>query len=279
MTGLASLGLESVLWCYICVGMRLGPILMTLPPFASFGVSWFNRALLISIVCLSVTPILGFDHAMVPQTIGVGIGVLASELAFGAAIAVSIHFFLAAFQTVGSMLAEMVGLSLEGAEAETPTGNHVQRILVWSVTSLFVLSGSHRWALQLVMDSFDQIAVGSQIDVVELFYQVPMRFGHALSIALRLSLPAATVLFLIGIAKFWILRSLKAWDNLAVAAPLVALGLVWSMLLSLSAIGWLYQHEIAAWMDQTQRSVLESQRWSSSNDLQTFGKPTVGADG
>lgn len=265
MSALPAGGLESILWCYVCLGMRLGPSLVSLPPFSSAGVSLPVRLLLLSIVTLSVTPLLGMQLSIQsPQTLGIGIGVLVSELVFGAAIALSIHLFLAAFQTVGATLADLSGLSLDDAGDDAGIGNQVQRILVWVAGVLFVLAGGHRWALQLVIETLDRFPLGSSVDPTELLYEVPLRFGQALSIAIRLAFPAAMVMFAIGWARAWISRSLAAWDRLAVAGPLQVVALAWGLLMSFSAMGWLYQHELALWVDQQKRAVLEPLQWSSA---------------
>jgi len=126
--------------------------------------------------------------------------------------------------------------------------------------------------LQLVIETFERFPLGSAMDSTELMYQVPLRFGQALSIAIRLALPSAVVLVAIGMAKAWIARSLSAWDRGGLGGSLQAIGLVWGMLLTLSAMGWIFQHEIADWMDQTQRSVMEPERWSSSSDAGLVGE-------
>ena len=62
-------GLEQLVWCYVCVAMRLGPILATLPPFSFRGVSWLVRALLLTMVSLSVTPLVSMEVSIqVPET-------------------------------------------------------------------------------------------------------------------------------------------------------------------------------------------------------------------
>ncbi len=273
LSGLTLSGLEGIVWCYVCVAMRLGPTLVTLPPVSLCGVSWLVRGLLLSMVCLSVTPLIGMQVPVeIPGTLAIGIGVLVCEFLFGASIALSIHLLLAAFETVGNTLADLSGLRVELAPDEAQAGNQVERILVWVAGAIFVLAGGHRWALQLVIETFERFPLGSAMDSMELMYQVPFRFGQALSIAIRLALPSAVVLVAIGMAKAWIARSLSAWDRGGLGGSLQAIGLVWGMLLTLSAMGWIFQHEIADWMDQTQRSVMEPERWSSSSDAGLVGE-------
>jgi hypothetical protein len=83
----------------------------------------------------------------------------------------------------------------------------------------------------------------------------------------------------LGVAKAWIMRALRTWDNYAIGGPVQVVGLIWGLLLSISSMGWLFQHEIAIWMDKTQRTVLEPQQWSSSKDSSTSRSPAVGKDG
>jgi len=280
MNAMIAIGLESMLWCYACIALRLLPILATLPPFSFGAVSWMLRGLLLSMVCLSITPLMGLQIRIeLPSTLGVGLGILTSEFLFGAAIALSIHLFLSAFQTVGNSLAELSGLSLDDTSDDAGIANQIQRTLAWVAGTLFVLCGGHRWALKIVLESFDRFPLGSGLDTTELLYQVPLHLGQALSIALRIALPAALVIVLVGIAKSWIMRSLRAWDNIAIGAPIQTVGLVWGLLLSLSSMGWLFQHEIAAWMDKTQRIVLEPQQWSSSKGTSSAESQRVGKDG
>lgn len=273
MMGSLPSGLEAVVWCYACLAMRLGPMLATLPPFSLSGISWMIRALLLSMVCLSITPLIGSQVSIdTPKTVGMGLGVLVCEFLFGAALALSLHMFLSAFQTVASTLGELSGFGMDDQADSGGIGNLIQRIFVWTACALFVLSGGHRWAMQLVFASFEQLPLGLSFDVSDWLYEVPLRFGNALAIALRLALPAAVVLVAIGTARAWVTRGLSAWDRLAVAGPLHSWGLVWGLLLSLSSMGWLYQAEIATWMDQTHRSLLDPQRWSSSSETQVAGE-------
>lgn len=280
MNIIVAAGLESTLWCYVCLAMRLGPILATLPPFSFGAVSWMLRCLLLSMVCLSITPLMGQPLPIeIPVNIGVGLGVLTSEFLFGAAIALSIHLFLSAFQTVGNSLAELSGLCLDDHSDDAGIANQIQRVLAWVAGALFVLCGGHRWALQIVLDSFDRFPLASGFDTTELLYEVPLHFGQALSIAVRIALPAAMVMVFLSIAKAWIMRALRAWDHFAIGGPLHLVGLAWGLLLSISSMGWLFQHELAVWMDKTQRTVLEPPQWSSSNDSSNPRSPGVGKDG
>lgn len=268
-------GLEGLVWCYVCVAMRLGPILATLPPFSFPGVSWLVRALLLSMVSLSVTPLVAMQVSVqLPETIVSGIAVLLGELILGASIALSVHFFLAAFQTVGNTLTELGGQGSIDEPDDQGVSNQVEKILVWVSGAMFVLAGGHRWVLRLVIETFERLPLGSGLDPTQWLYELPFRFGYALSIAVRVALPAALVMLVVGIAKVWITRSLSAWDRQAVGGPLQLIGLVWGLVLSLSAMGWVFQHELADWIDQTQRTMIEPQRWSSSRE-----DPRVGADG
>jgi len=275
MNGFAMHGLEGLVWCYVCVAMRLGPILATLPPFSFRGVSWLVRALLLTMVSLSVTPLVALEVSIrVPETMVSGVAVLVGELILGATIALGVQFFLGAFQTVGNMLAELGGQGLVDAQDDQGVSNQIEKILVWVSGALFVLVGGHRWVLHLVIGTFERLPLGTSFETNHWLYELPFRFGYALSIALGVALPAAVVMIAVGIAKVWIMRSLNAWDRQAVGGPLQAMGLVWGMVLSLSAMGWVYQYELADWLDQTQRMLIEPQRWSSSGE-----ERSVRADG
>lgn len=275
MKELAAGGVESILWCYACVAIRLGPILLSLPPFASVGVSFPIRMLLLAMISLSITPLVGLGMPFeLPGSAGLGIGLLASELIFGSTIALSIHLFLAAFQTAGNSLSEMSGLRLEQNHEAMEHENPIQRILVLTTGVLFVLCGGHRWALELVLETFDRFPVGSGLDTTDLLYEMTIRFGQALSVALRLSLPAAIVMIAIGIARTWITRGVAAWDRLALGGSVQWVALGWGLLLSLSGMGWYFQEELSIWMDHQQRSVLEPIPWSTSSR-----SPKVSADG
>lgn len=273
MIGPIPSGLEMIVWCYACISLRFGPMLATLPPFSANGMSLVGKALVLSMVCLSITPLIGSQVSIdLPQTFGEGIGVLVCEFLFGAALALSIHLFLCAFQTVASTLGELTGLGGDDAPDAGGAGVLIQRILVWIAGTMFVLSGGHRWAMQLVFASFESLPLGLCFDVSNWLYEVPLRFGQALAIAMRLALPAAVVMVAIGLAKSWIARGLIAWDRLAVAVPLQAMGMIWGMLLSLSAMGWFYQSELANWIDQTQRSMLTPPGWSTSSSTRSAGE-------
>jgi flagellar biosynthetic protein FliR len=255
--------------------MRLGPILATLPPFSFRGVSWLIRALLLTMVSLSVTPLVALEVSIqVPETIVSGVAVLVGELILGATIALGVQFFLGAFQTVGNMLAELGGQGLVDAQDDQGVSNQIEKILVWVSGALFVLVGGHRWVLSLVIETFERLPLGTSFETTDWLYELPFRFGYALSIALSVALPAAVVMIAVGIAKVWIMRSLSAWDRQAVGGPLQAIGLVWGLVLSFSAMGWVYQYELADWIDQTQRMLIEPQRWSSSGE-----ERSVRADG
>ena len=275
MNGFAMHGLEGLVWCYVCVAMRLGPILATLPPFSFRGVSWLVRALLLTMVSLSVTPLVALEVSIqVPETIVSGVAVLVGELILGATIALGVQFFLGAFQTVGNTLAELGGQGLVDAQDDQGVSNQIEKILVWVSGALFVLVGGHRWVLRLVIETFERLPLGTRFETTDWLYELPFRFGYALSIALSVALPAAVVMIAVGIAKVWIMRSLSAWDRQAVGGPLQAMGLVWGLVLSFSAMGWVYQYELADWIDQTQRMLIEPQRWSSSGE-----ERSVRADG
>jgi flagellar biosynthetic protein FliR len=261
-------GIESILWCYLCVAIRLGPMLVSLPPFASAGVSVPVRVLLIAMVSLSITPLVGLQLPIaLPSSPGIGLGLLAMELIFGASIALSIHLFLAAFQTAGTVLADLSGLKLGLDQDQADYENPIQRILVLTTGVLFVLCGAHRWAIEIVLETFERFPVGSGLDPSDLVYEVSLRVGQALSVALRLALPAAIVMISIGMAQTWISRTLAAWDRLALGNSLQWCALLCGLLLSMSATGWFFQDELALWMDQQQRSVLEPIQWSTSSEL------------
>jgi flagellar biosynthesis protein FliR len=210
---------------------------------------------------------------------------LLSELLFGTMLAISMHLFLIVFRTSGHLLGSLAGVNLgSDTESEEENGPLIEKFAVWVSGIVFVLVGAHRWMLNLVLESLRDYPLGAIGNNEQMFSDIgnnwtliPIQFGAALAIGIKLALPAAFLLFVVQLAGEWVRRSLHTWDHAALGGAIPFVGLIAALMVFTSGIGLTFEHEIARWADQVQRNVVEPAAWSNRIEESTNNSSTSAA--
>jgi hypothetical protein len=103
---------------------------------------------------------------------------------------------------------------------------------------------------------------------------IPIQFGAALAIGIKLALPAAFLLFVVQFAGEWVRRSLHTWDHAALGGAIPFVGLIAALMVFTSGIGLTFEQEIERWADQVQRNVVEPAAWSNRIEESTNNSST-----
>ena len=278
--------IESFAWCYVCVALRFGPVFLSFPFLSGAIFSWGTRFLLGLIACCSLVPLLAAGQRVtIHGSMAQILSTLLSELLFGTMLAISMHLFLTVFRTAGHLLGSLAGVNLTSdSESEEENGPLIEKFAVWVSGVIFVLVGAHRWMLNLVLESLRDYPLGAIGHNEQMFSDmgdnwtlIPMQFGAALAIGIKLALPAAFLLFVVQFAGEWVRRSLHAWDHAALGGAIPFVGLIAALMVLTSSIGLTFEQEIAGWADQVQRSVVEPAAWSNRTKESTNEASTSAA--
>ena len=278
--------IESFAWCYVCVALRFGPVFLSFPFLSGAIFSWGTRLLLGLIACCSLVPLLAAGqrvtiHGPMAQILST----LLSELLFGTMLAISMHLFLIVFRTSGHLLGSLAGVNLgSDSESEEENGPLIEKFAVWVSGIVFVLVGAHRWMLNLVLESLRDYPLGAIGNNEQMFSDIgnnwtliPLQFGAALAIGIKLALPATFLLFVVQLAGEWVRRSLHTWDHAALGGAIPFVGLIAALMVFTSGIGLTFEQEIARWADQVQRNVVEPAAWSNRIEESTNNSSTSAA--
>ena len=264
-------------WCYACIALRFGPMIAALPTLSIAGSGWWLRALLISMFCCSITPLMVASVTIeIPENATTAGTLLLGELLFGCSIALATRLFFAGFQTAGNHLVSLSGIELGENQGEDGLSSVVERILFCLIGALFFVSGGHRLLIQLVFETLTTHPIGHLTQSAgttsdlptntDWYRQIALLFGSALSIGVRLAAPAVAILICVQLGTAWLSRCLPAWNRNTLGTSTQMLGLLAGLLVIASGAGWFFQEEITTWMDESSRAISIPSRWSSASD-------------
>ncbi|WP_417669128.1 flagellar biosynthesis protein FliR [Roseibium sp.] len=183
---------------------RIGACLMIIPGFASERVPMRVRLFIAVSVTLALAPLLipKVQPVLSDQSLSVVGGLVFGELVAGFLIGFLGRIFLAALETMATLVSMAVGLSnmpgmaIEGGEALPPLAN----LMTLTATAMIFISNQHWEVLRGLVGSYDVIAVGRIVEAASSLERVSDQLTHTFVLALRICSPFVVYTVVVNLA-------------------------------------------------------------------------------
>ncbi len=256
--GDALLGLLSQpLWVFMTVLARLSPALMLAPPLRSSSVPMRVRALFAIAVAAILSP-LAFRGArpMPADLLNLSIA-MAGEVLLGILLGSIILLAVTSLQLAGQAIGHLAGFDI--AVAFDPSSDEempvVSNLLGLLAMTILLLVGGHRILMECCLESFERYPAGAvyfETDWLEEYEQV---LRHTFVVGIRAAAPLATALLLANMLTGLLARTLPQLNVLAIGFNINALSLLVLLFVAVGSVTWVFQQELAVWIDSCRRVV------------------------
>lgn len=206
---------------------RIAALLMVMPIFGTQLVPTRVRlylSLAISVVLVPTLPPMPLVESISLQAFML----IAQEILIGVMLGFVLQLFFHVFVVAGQILAMQMGLGF-ASMVDPANGISVPVIgqyFTMLVTLLFLAMNGHLVVLEILVESFTTMPVGSGL-LVNNFWELANGLGWVLSSGLRLVLPAITALLIINIAFGVMTRAAPQLNIFSIGFPLtLVLGMV-----------------------------------------------------
>jgi flagellar biosynthetic protein FliR len=208
--------------------VRIGAMLSVLPLFGASSVTPQTRIILTLFITLIVAPNLTLPPPVDPFT-WQGVLFLVQQILIGLVMGTVFLIVFEAFTMAGHMVATGMGLAF-AQMVDPATGVNspvVSQYFTIIASLLFLAMNGHLLVIQVVVDSFEYLPVGTQFLNQESL-RLLVEFGsYIFSAGVLISLPAVTALLLINVSFGVVTRAAPALNIFAVGFPVTLLaGLV-----------------------------------------------------
>ena len=183
---------------------RIGACLMVIPGFGSSRVPMRIRLFIAVSVTLALSPLLVPDiqQVMPDQKLSTVASLIGSELFVGLLIGLLGRCFLAALETLGTLvsmaigLSNMPGMSIEGTEALPSLAS----LLTLTATAMVFITNQHWEVLRGLAASYQTIPAGQGLDVASAIDRFAGQLADAFVLALRVCSPFVIYTVVINLA-------------------------------------------------------------------------------
>lgn len=242
----------------VLVLTRLGMMLMAMPA-VGVGVPRRVRALLALLITMMLVPAVaapaGQDElpqfsALIPLIIA-----MAREAVVGMFIGATVQLVITGFQTGGEIMSGTSGMQLGDAVDPTTSSSMptTARLIGLMVTAIFLAIGGHRWMIGSLVDSFAAMPAGHVVLADSLLETIVSQLVGGMSAGVRIAAPVVAALLLSNLVTGLISRTLPQINVLAIGLPINALTLLMVLALSITSIGYVFQDELVAALEQLER--------------------------
>lgn len=241
-----------LLWVYVSVLARLMPIFVLLLPLRSTVVPLRIRTLLALGSALVLTPSALTAAGPLPASnLLIGIS-LVGELLLGLLLGSLLMCLLLSMRIAGQTIGQLAGLNMTPS-VSTDAPPIVAQLFGWLAGVLLLICDGHRYFVDGCLDSFVAHPVGSVQFQSIWFLELERALHHTFVTGLRIATPLALSLLLANVITALIARSIPQLNLLAVGFSINTLVLMTLLFVSMGSIGWLFQAELAHWIENTQR--------------------------
>ena len=258
LEGDALLGLLSQpIFVFMSVLARLSPALMLAPPFRTTSVPMRVRALIAIAISASLTAtVYSTARPMPPDLLNMSLS-LAGEVLLGLLLASIMVLAITSLQLAGQSIGHLAGFDIASSfdpatDEQMPV---IANLLGYMAMIILLLMGGHRELMKCCMESFHRFPAGAVVPQAEWLAEYELLLRHTFVVGLRAAAPLATALLLANILTGLLARTLPQLNVLAIGFNINALALLVMLVLSLGSVGWVFQHELAAWISGCQQIV------------------------
>ncbi len=264
--------LYPLLWTFLCVLSRIGPLLALMPPIRGSSVPMQVRALIAISIAASLTP-LALENALpLPSALPMLAIQIAKELILGMMLGGSVILIITGLQMGAQIIASLA--SMEMAETADPTTNEsssvIAQIFSWLAMAIFLFVGGHREMLQCCIETFQYYPAGGVLLEESWLMHTHRMLHHAAAIGLRAAAPAAIALILANLTTALLGRTLPQLNIMAIGFNINVIVMTWVLMASIGTVGWIFQREIATWIEETRAVLIVG---SAANDFRPEESP------
>ncbi len=204
--------------------VRISAMFAIIPIFSSRSVSVKFKLMLTVFITLAIAPSLALPPPVDPFT-WQGIMFISQQILIGLAMGLIFLVIFQAFVMAGHMVAMAMGLAFAsmvdpGTGAQSPIVSQYFTIIV---TLLFLALNGHLLVIQVVVESFEYLPIGTSFLNRESLRLV-FEFGSYIFLSgVLIALPAVTALLLVNIAFGVVTRAAPALNIFAVGFPITLL--------------------------------------------------------
>jgi flagellar biosynthetic protein FliR len=246
--------LQGPLWAFLCVLSRTGTLLTMMPPLRGSQVPMRVRALLAIMLAFAVTPLVMTNASPPPNNL-LMMGIqLAKEVLLGVLFGTAIHVVVTGLQFGGQIMSSLASMDLaEGADPTTEeTTSVINQMLSWIAMAMFLALGGHRQLLSCCLDSFSHYPAGAILAEQHWLLHFQELLTHSITIGIRAAAPVAIALLIANLVTAIIGRTLPQMNIMAIGFNINVFVLLLMLVLSIGGMGWIFQNELATWIDRIQ---------------------------
>lgn len=247
--------LTQPVWVFMTVLARIGPVLLLAPPTRSSAVPMRVRAGIALGMAAMLTPI-AFSAArpMPADLLNLSIP-LACEVLLGVLLGSVITLAISCLQIAGQSVGHLAGFDL--ATAVDPTSEEempvISNMLGWLALAILLLLGGHRALLECCLESYQRYPAGGVLFEQSWLDEFVLVVKQTFEIGLRAAAPLATTLLLANLVTGLLARTLPQLNILAIGFNVNALALLTLLCMSIGSVAWVYQQELAMWIESCER--------------------------
>jgi len=228
-------------------------LLALMPPLLGSAIPMQIRALFAIMLAGCMTPLVMADAAPLPSSLIVMTIQVSKELMLGMLFGSAIQVVITGLQVGGQIMSSLASMDI--AESADPmsqeTTSVLNQMLSWIAMALFLALGGHRQLLNCCLDSFAYYPAGAVAADEHWLMHVHDLLHHSLSIGIRASAPIAIALLLANLITALIGRTMPQMNIMAIGFGINLSVLLWMLTVSLGSIGWVFQSELASWLERT----------------------------
>lgn len=251
--------LSQPLWVFVSVLARISPPLMLAPPTRAAAVPIRFRALLAIGAALLLAPVAYAQAEPMPgDLLNIGIA-MSAEVLLGVLLGSVIMLAVTSLQIAGQTVGHLAGFDM--ATAVDPGSNEempvISNMLGWLAMVILLLVGGHRHLMECCLDSFSRYPIGNVQFTGAWLEEFVAVLRHTFVIGIRAAAPLATALLLANLVTGLLARTLPQLNVLAIGFNINAMALLTLLFMSVGGVTWVYQNELAFWIESCHRIVSE----------------------
>jgi flagellar biosynthetic protein FliR len=218
------------------------------------------RALLAISIAALITPLAFTAAKPLPgDLLNVAIA-MAGEIILGILLGSIILLAVTCLQIAGQSIGHLAGFDLAtavdpGSDEEMPV---ISNLLGWLAMIILLVMGGHRQLMECCLESFSRYPAGAVVFESSWLAELEGVLRHTFVVGVRAAAPLATALLLANLVTGLLARTLPQLNLLAIGFNINALALLMLLFMSIGSITWVFQNEMAVWIDSCHRIVSTS---------------------
>lgn len=250
--------LSQPLWVFLTVLSRISPILMLMPPLTSASVPMRVRALLVIAIALLMTPLVTPSATSIPSDLMHMVIGVCGEVLLGLLLGSIILMAVVSLQLAGQAVGFLAGFDMAtvvdpGSNEEMPV---ISNLLGLLATAFVLLLGGHRLIIECAIDSFVRYPAGGVFFETHWLDELQQILSHTFVVGIRAAAPLAVALLLSNVVTSLLARTLPQLNILSIGFNVNIGSLLLVLFVSLGSVGWVFQSELANWIDTCHRILL-----------------------